>query len=457
MKRQKKAASAGPAVLPVTEFVIGKDVIDALPDAVVVVDSRQIIVQANRVTARMFGWSPEELIGRDLSVLIPERFRAGHVAAVRRFQTGDLRALEMTSRSEICGLRRDGGEVFIEGTLLKTEIPAAGGGQEVHMAVILRDVSVRKQAERQLRLALAETIASSRAKSNFLATMSHELRTPLNAIIGFSELIENETFGPVGDPHYEEYIRDIKESGEHLLEIVSSVLRAARLEADRMEPQPRWVALKPLLEAAGRQILPALEMRGQSLAVDIDETVEIHADPLLVRQIFINLLSNACKFSPEGDRIAVFQEELGERFAITVLDHGEGIAPDTVATLGHPFVQAPERDGTAGGMGLGLYIARSYLALHGAALSISSVPGSGTRVRTCWPDSRRRTANPAAGAKLADLPARGSAGKGACDETALGTCLPCLLADPGQHCSRSALDPATGRVRPANPAGGAQL
>lgn len=415
----------------IADFVIGTDVIDALPDAVIVINSAQTIVRANRATSLMFDWPVKDLIGQNLNVLIPKRFHSSHADAVRRFEASDLRAVGMSSRSEICGIKRDGSEVFVEGTLLKTGVPATDGEEAVYLAVILRDVSVRKLAEHQLRLALNETTASSRMKSHFLATMSHELRTPLNAIIGFSELIESETFGPVGDPHYKEYIQDIKESGKHLLEVVSSVLTAARLEADRMEPHPRWVSLDGLVEVAGRQVWPALETRGQTLSFDIDETIEVDVDPLLVKQVFINLLSNACKFSPNGSQIEVVLENLGGRFAVTVVDHGEGIDPKALVRLGRPFAQAHDRQGPAGGIGLGLYIARSYLALHGAALSISSVMGRGTRVRTCWPNSVRR----------------GGGADGEGDDDPLLACEACLRADPSQFCSRSTLDEVTGQVR----------
>lgn len=422
----RRSAIALPMKGDAADFVIGTDVFDALPDGVIVINRDQTIVRANRAITEMFGWSFEDLIGSDLDMLIPERFHASHADHIERFLASEQRALEMTGRAELCGLRRDGTELFVEGTILKQQV-----GEVVYLAVILRDVSIRKLAERQLQLALSESTASSRVKSNFLATMSHELRTPLNAIIGFSELIEREMFGPLGDPRYREYIRDIQSSGRHLLDVVTSVLKAAKLEADQIELQPEWISLRKLVTGASRQVWPIIEERGQVIDVEIDGAVEVCVDPLLSRQILINLLANAAKFSPDDSTIRVRFRDLGSRFAIDVIDRGCGIPKGALAKLGRPFVQAKTGQEISGGMGLGLYIARSYLDLHAAALSISSEVGEGSTMRTCWPASRLR---------LAGCPREDSA-------DALASCRDCLQSDPTQRCTRAVLGGKSGAVR----------
>lgn len=368
------------------DFVIGSDVFDALPEAVVVIDTDRRIVEANAATATLFGWPSGTLIGQDLNVLIPAGLQSEHDDFIRQFVESDRRALDISARGELQGVARDGSDVFVEGTIVKNR-----RGGRTHLAVILRDVSTRRQAERQLRYALNESLASSRMKSNFLATMSHELRTPLNAIIGFSELLESQPFGALGDPRYLDYVADIRDSGNHLLEVVSSILKAAKLEAERIEVQPRWLHVQAIVNGAVRHVFPILEERRQVVEIDVDDNTELFVDPLLTRQILINLLDNASKFSPAESTIRLVSRRTEEGLAIDVIDRGRGIPEDAMRNLGQPFVQV--QAGLArndSGIGLGLYIVRSYLDLHGGALSISSVEGEGTTMRTCWPADRVR-------------------------------------------------------------------
>lgn len=405
---------------------IDRTVFDSLPVAVIVVNECQEVIKANRTAETMFGWPTGALLGKDLNQLLPERFRDAHFKHVRRFFESDRQSLDMSERAELVGQRRDGSELHVEGTILKTREEGV-----LHMAVVLRDVSERKRLDYSLRVALNEATASNRMKSHFLATMSHELRTPLNAIIGFSQLLERQLFGPLGDTRYEEYVADIKASGEHLLSVVNSILSAARLDSERVEVSKEWFSVRTAIQELARRMFPILDERRQTMAVEIDDTMEIHADPLLISQIFLNLLSNASKFSPAGATIYIDAQWRHGRFMIDIIDFGRGIPEDSLRVLGQPFRQAHDgfnRDNS--GIGLGLYIAKSYLRLHGAALSILSVEGAGTTIRTCWPASsiRGHTKHPTLARELDEM------------------CRECLHCSPQQHCSQAELM-ADGSVR----------
>lgn len=394
-------------------------VFDSLPVAVIVVNDRQEIVKVNKTTETMFGWPTGTLQGKDVNRLLPKRLRAVHARHVKRFFESDRQSLNMSDRGELIGLRPDGSEFYVEGTILKTHDAGA-----LQMAVVLRDVSERKRMDHSLQMALSEATASNRMKSHFLATMSHELRTPLNAIIGFSELLERQPFGSLGDRRYEGYVADIKAGGEHLLAVVNTILSAARLDAERVTVRKEWFSAKEIAEDTARRIFPILEQRRQTATVEIEDTIELHADPLLTRQILLNLLSNASKFSPSGATVEIKARWCHGRFMIEVIDFGRGIPEDSLHVLGQPFRQAHDgfnRDNS--GIGLGLYIAKSYLRLHGAALSISSVEGAGTTMRTCWPTSSvRGHGRPRQSGKRQDE-----------------KCRECLRRSPRQHCSRAEL------------------
>ena len=238
----------------------------------------------------------------------------------------------------------------------------------------------RQIEETAIRAAAAED--ANRSKSEFIANMSHELRTPLNAIIGFSEFISTEILGPVGVDKYREYIRDIHVSGNHLLTLVNNILLYSKMDAGQHKIAP--VAL-PLCEEVGyvrRMLGIVAAQRGISIDLaPIDQKLLVHADPQSLRQILLNLLGNAIKFSNDGGTIAISGEAFGGGYRIKIADHGCGIPPDVLKRLGTAFVQAEnvmtrKHEGT----GLGLAISFGLAKSMGAHLSVESVEHSGTTV-----------------------------------------------------------------------------
>ena len=227
---------------------------------------------------------------------------------------------------------------------------------------------------------------ANRAKAEFLANMSHELRTPLNAIIGFSQLMEAQTFGPMGSEKYREYCAHILASGQYLLNVFSDVLDMSRLEAGRIQLSYAEFALEKAVHKAVLDVAPTARDKRVGLKIEVDAAQTLHADAAAVERILTTLLRNAVKFAPEGGVVTIGAQPFKDQIYFYVEDDGPGIAGDDIARLGRPFEQADTT--MANGMkgsGLGLAIATSLVELHGGALRITSRPGEGTVVLVTIP------------------------------------------------------------------------
>jgi two-component system cell cycle sensor histidine kinase PleC len=242
-----------------------------------------------------------------------------------------------------------------------------------------RDEALRKRFE-------AETANAS--KTAFLANMSHELRTPLNAILGFSEIIAQECFGPTGSPRYKEYAGDIHSSGAHLLSLINDLLDVAKIEAGKMDIDPNPLEARKTLEGALKIMVPKAREKHQQLVIDVEaDAPPLYADERALKQILINLVSNASKFTPEGGRIAVVAGKASSgHFQIMVEDNGPGIPREKLDRIFTPFNQVDNRyDRQAGGTGLGLALVRGLAELHGGRAWIESEYGRGCKVFVVLP------------------------------------------------------------------------
>ncbi len=252
-----------------------------------------------------------------------------------------------------------------------------------------------EEARDEALLKRAEAEAANTSKTQFLANMSHELRTPLNAILGFSDIIAREYLGPVGSPRYKEYAGDIHNSGTHLLSLINDLLDVAKIEAGRMEIEPHMVETKRALDSALKFVAARARDRNQSLTILVDDGAAIlYADERALKQIVINLASNAVKFSPEGGRIEVAAKpDRNGDFQLMVADNGPGIPKVKLDRIFKPFGRVDNRyDSQAGGTGLGLALVRGLAELHGGRAWIESDEGKGTRAFVVLPMAAREDA-----------------------------------------------------------------
>jgi two-component system cell cycle sensor histidine kinase PleC len=222
---------------------------------------------------------------------------------------------------------------------------------------------------------------ANQTKSKFLANMSHELRTPLNAIIGFSEIMESGMFGPLGADKYDEYCRDIRESGQYLLDVINDVLDMSKIEAGRLKLDPEDLELDRILDDALRVVTARAQDKKLLVASKIAPNIRLRADRRALMQIALNLLSNAVKFTEPNGRITVRGRISRGAVAIGIQDSGIGIPRDALQKLGRPFEQVESQlTKSHHGSGLGLAIAKSLVELHGGTMRIRSALGIGTTV-----------------------------------------------------------------------------
>ena len=235
-------------------------------------------------------------------------------------------------------------------------------------------------------------LEASQAKSEFLANMSHELRTPLNAIIGFSEIMESGMFGPLGADKYHEYCRDIRESGQYLLDVINDILDMSKIEAGRIRLDFENLELERILTDAMRVVAPRAEAKKLTLKAEVAPGVHLKVDRRAFKQIMLNLLSNAVKFTPEGGRIT--RARTPDRAGGHHRDRGHRHRhpPDALKKLGRPFEQVESQfTKSHQGSGLGLAIAKSLVELHGGAMRMRSTLGRGTVVLVKLPRDGQRT------------------------------------------------------------------
>ena len=217
--------------------------------------------------------------------------------------------------------------------------------------------------------------------------VSHELRTPLNAIIGFSDMLEHEMFGPFADPRQKEYVGLIRESGNHLLAVVTSILDVSKIECGSYPIEPEPFRFRDAVDTCRSMMRLPAEAKSLTLDADIPAAIgQIVADRRAVQQMLINLMSNAVKFTPSGGTVTVGANRLGSRLHFWVSDTGIGISEEDLARLGQPFTQV-RNDYTREyeGAGLGLSLVKGLVALHEGSMMVESAPGQGTMVTISLP------------------------------------------------------------------------
>ncbi len=369
-----------------------RDAIETIPEAFVLWDAENRLVLCNSNFQALHnlpdesiepGTSYEDVVAAGRKHVIRTKVDGPQAPGARTFeaQLDDGHWLHISERRT-----KDGGYVSVgtDITNLKLNEKKLMDGEKRLLATV-EDLRSSKQQITELADKYAEEKTraeeANQAKSKFLANMSHELRTPLNAIIGFSEIMESGMFGALGADKYHEYCRDIRESGQYLLEVINDVLDMSKIEAGRLRLEPEEIDLDVILADAMRVVSARAQEKQLTLTSRISPGIRLTADRRALKQIALNLLSNAVKFTPDGGRISVRGRVRGGCVLIAISDTGIGISRESMRKLGRPFEQVESQlTKTHHGSGLGLAIAKSLVALHGGTMRMRSREGAGTLV-----------------------------------------------------------------------------
>lgn len=382
------------------------------------------IVQVNDVLVRMLGFTHDELVGRDVLDLVRADMRARAIAS---------------DGSEVVVLAKDGSEVAVE---LRSK-PFPGGPREARL-VAVRDIGERnrqadalarsnealeqsnmelalnrerleaRQATEQAVREKERAELASQAKSMFLANMSHELRTPLNAVIGFSEVLDLESAGPLNETQ-REYVQQVLRSGHHLLRLINDVLDLSKVEAGRLDLAREELSIRDLGERVRASVLPIAEKKGVSLTNGISGVMpKVFADELRMKQVLYNLLSNAIKFTDSGGSVRLEASAHDDTIDIAVRDTGVGIRQEDMPRLFREFEQiGSSQDSAVEGTGLGLALSKKLVELHGGSIHAESALGRGSTFTVTLPIRAREKAPAATASDPVPAPAPASSAESA--------------------------------------------
>ncbi|WP_265516551.1 PAS domain S-box protein [Nitratireductor luteus] len=358
-------------------------IVDTATDGIAVLDKDGNIRSINRPAEALFGFDAENVTGKPFTTLFAiesQRTVQDYVSAL--------------SDHGVASVLNDGRQVIgreAKGRFIPLFITIGRLPNDSGYCAVLRDITQWKRAEEELTQARAQAERASSQKSEFLARVSHEIRTPLNAIIGFSELMVDEKFGPIGNDRYRDYLRDIKRSGNHVLDLVNDLLDISKIEAGQQEMHYEAVSLN---EALG-QTVAMMQPQANSERVIIRSSFasrlpEVVADLRSVKQIAINLLSNAIRFTPAGGQVIVSTAyNLDGSVVLRVRDTGVGMSAAELDEALKPFKQINTLKRKRGdGTGLGLPLTRAMVEANRARFTINSKPGEGTLVEVVFPPTR---------------------------------------------------------------------
>ena len=343
-----------------------------------------LYLSANPSMARILGYeSPEELLKnvKDANATI---------YADPQERDGFIRELEKRgsiSNYETEVVQKDGTKIWVNENV---RVVRDDSGAILYFEGSLEDITIRKKSDLAMRDAKVHSDLANRAKSEFLANMSHELRTPLNAIIGFSEIIKDEVFGPIGQNAYQEYAKDIYQSGKNLLQIINEILDISKIEAGNRQLNESVIDLDTLVEGCLELIHNKIEANKMTVTNTLEGVPQIIGEELAIKQILMNLLSNAIKFTPAGGRVTISAElDHEQQLRLSITDTGIGLDQEEVRKALSPFGQIDNELSRSGsGTGLGLTLVDALTKLHGGEFELFSQKGIGTTATLIFPKDR---------------------------------------------------------------------
>ena len=353
-----------------------KLITDSARDAVIMIDPEDAITFWNPAAVAIFGYTREEIMGCQLhEVIVPEQYRAAHQGALPRFQqTGEGGAINQTL--ELTALRKGGEEFPIAISLASVHL-----GDGWHAVAILRDITEQKRSEADLQEARFAAEAADRAKSEFLANMSHEIRTPMNAIVGFTDLLHDTSL----DADQRDYVGSVRTAAAALVALINDILDFSKVEAGRLELEVAPFRLRDVVFDVADLLRDNAARRGLEFIVDVAEDVPdgLRGDALRLRQVLVNLLNNAMKFTEHGQVVLEIRNDAAPgapgRLRFAVSDTGIGIAVEAQNKLFEAFTQADTSTSRRfGGTGLGLSLSRRLVELMGGQIGVESVEGEGS-------------------------------------------------------------------------------
>jgi PAS domain S-box-containing protein len=353
-----------------------RNVVDASFDGVVVMNGDGIVLDFSPAAEEVFGWSSKELIGQKMSdYIIPDRYRNAHDGGLAKFlKTGEGPVLG--KRIEIEGLHKDGHEIIVELAIRHNR-----GAEGPLFLGYVRDITERRAADVALRIAKEKAEAANEAKAKFLAMMSHEIRTPMNGVLGILSLLRDTDL----DPAQKAYVKTARESGRSLLGLINDILDFSKLEAGRMELEQAPFRLNSLVKSVVDLFLPTAQNKGLGLFLNYPDDLpqNVVGDAGRLRQVILNLVSNAIKFTELGSveiSVSIVKEDPNQpTFRFSIQDTGIGIPQDKQGALFAEFVTVDSSyTKKQSGTGLGLAICNQIAHLMDGDLSLESLPGAGS-------------------------------------------------------------------------------
>ncbi|HET7403980.1 MAG TPA: response regulator [Usitatibacter sp.] len=351
-------------------------ILDIADDAIISIDERQRIILFNKGAERIFGFSAEEAIGQPLEMLLPGVARPAHAAHVDDFRRSPTPSRRMAERSEIAGRRKDGTEFPAEASISRL-----GSGQNVIYTAILRDVTQQKRQSEMLRAAKQAAEVAVQAKSMFLANMSHEIRTPLNAIIGMTSLLLHTELAD----EQRDFVETIRSSGDALLTVINEILDFTKIELGNLELDIHPFDVRRAIEASLDLVAGTAAEKNINLAYLVEDSVPpvVVSDGTRLRQVLLNILSNAVKFTRRGEVVVNVEAAPSGPSAFelhfSVSDTGIGISAEELGKLFKPFSQVDASTTREyGGTGLGLVISKRLCEIMGGRIWVESAPGHGS-------------------------------------------------------------------------------